>query len=157
MCSESRGVKSGYHAYCSSNRICAEVGDGTLWVCSSCGDIEALIAGVLIIDHAEEAWVLCSACIRKLPFRRIGRPTLAAFDACDRPVSVRVGDFFPFRRVGFTGLLVVFTAGSAEDQTEIKAEPEVTKEKAMAKTKPVAASPGGYRPNDRLLAFLEAL
>ena len=64
----------------------------------------------------------------------------------DRPVSVRVGDFFPFRRVGFTGLLVVFTAGSAEDQTEIKAEPEVTKEKAMAKTKPVAASPVAASP-----------
>jgi len=48
--------------------ICTEVGDGTLLVCNSCGDIEALIAGVLIIDDAEEAWVLCGACIRKLPF-----------------------------------------------------------------------------------------
>ena len=48
--------------------ICAEVGDGTLLVCNSCGDIEALIAGVLIIDDVEEAWVLCGACIRKLPF-----------------------------------------------------------------------------------------
>ena len=48
--------------------ICAVVGDGTLLVCNGCGDIEALIAGVLIIDDAEEAWVLCGACIRKLPF-----------------------------------------------------------------------------------------
>jgi len=48
--------------------ICAEVGDGTLLVCNGCGDIEALIAGVLIVDAAEEAWVLCGACIRKLPF-----------------------------------------------------------------------------------------
>jgi len=48
--------------------ICAEVGDGTLLVCNGCGDIEALIAGVLIIDDAEEAWVLCGVCIRKLPF-----------------------------------------------------------------------------------------
>jgi integrase/recombinase XerD len=31
------------------------------------------------------------------------------------------------------------------------------KEKAMARTKPVTAPPGRYRPNDRLLAFLEAL
>lgn len=31
------------------------------------------------------------------------------------------------------------------------------KEQAMAKTKPVAASPGRYRPSDELLAFLEAL
>jgi hypothetical protein len=48
--------------------MCSEVADGTLLVCNSCGDIEALIAGVLIIDDAEEAWVLCGACIRKLPF-----------------------------------------------------------------------------------------
>jgi hypothetical protein len=48
--------------------ICAEVGDCTLLVCNSCGDIEGLIVGVLIIDDAEEAWVLCGACIRKLPF-----------------------------------------------------------------------------------------
>lgn len=31
------------------------------------------------------------------------------------------------------------------------------KESAMAKTKPVAASPGRYRPSDDLLAFLEGL
>ena len=49
--------------------ICAEIGtNGTLLICNCCGDIEALIAGVLIIDVAEEAWVLCGACIRKLPF-----------------------------------------------------------------------------------------
>ena len=48
--------------------ICAEVGDGSLLVCNGCGDIEAPIAGVLVIDDAEEAWVLCGVCIRKLPF-----------------------------------------------------------------------------------------
>jgi integrase len=31
------------------------------------------------------------------------------------------------------------------------------KEKALAKTQPVAAPPSRYRPNDALLAFLEAL
>lgn len=31
------------------------------------------------------------------------------------------------------------------------------KEQAMAKTKPLAASPGRYRPNDQLLAFLEGI
>jgi hypothetical protein len=31
------------------------------------------------------------------------------------------------------------------------------KEKAMAKTHPVVASPSRYRPSDELLTFLEAL
>jgi integrase/recombinase XerD len=31
------------------------------------------------------------------------------------------------------------------------------KEKALARTKPPDAKPGGYRPPDTLLAFLEAL
>jgi integrase/recombinase XerD len=31
------------------------------------------------------------------------------------------------------------------------------KEKAMAKTQPIALSPGRYRPSDDLLAFLEGL
>jgi hypothetical protein len=49
--------------------ICAEVSsDGGFLICNGCGDVEALIAGVLVIDHAEEAWVLCGECIRKLPF-----------------------------------------------------------------------------------------
>jgi hypothetical protein len=48
--------------------ICAEVSpDGSFLVCNGCGDIEALIAGVLIVDDAEEAWVLCGGCIQKLP------------------------------------------------------------------------------------------
>ena len=31
------------------------------------------------------------------------------------------------------------------------------KEQAMEKTKPVGSSTGRYRPNDKLMAFLEAL
>ena len=31
------------------------------------------------------------------------------------------------------------------------------KEKAMARTAPIAALPGRYKPDDQLLAFLEAL
>ena len=31
------------------------------------------------------------------------------------------------------------------------------KEKAMARTRPIKAPPGRYRPGDKLLAFLEAL
>jgi integrase/recombinase XerD len=33
----------------------------------------------------------------------------------------------------------------------------ILKEQAMAKTQPVAASPGRYRPSDELLTFLERL
>ena len=48
--------------------ICAEVSSsGSLLVCNGCRDIEAPIAGVLVIDHDEEAWALCGPCIRKLP------------------------------------------------------------------------------------------
>ncbi len=44
--------------------ICAEIGaNGILLVCNRCGDIEAPIAGVLIIDDAEEAWVSCAALV----------------------------------------------------------------------------------------------
>ncbi len=44
--------------------------------------------------------------------------------------TVRVGceNFSPFSHPGFTELLVEFTAGSAEDQSEIKAELKVTTE-----------------------------
>ena len=51
--------------------ICAEVSSsGSLLVCNGCRDIEAPIAGVLVIDHDEEAWALCGACIRRLPLER---------------------------------------------------------------------------------------
>ncbi len=41
-------------------------------------------------------------------------------------------------------------------QMYIHADMQV-KEKAMARTRPVDAKPGRYRPGDKLLAFLEAL
>lgn len=48
--------------------ICDELSSsGSLLVCNGCRDIEALITGVLVIEHDEEAWALCGACIRKLP------------------------------------------------------------------------------------------
>jgi hypothetical protein len=48
--------------------ICHEVGSsGALLVCNGCRDIEALIAGILVIEDDKEAWALCGACIRKLP------------------------------------------------------------------------------------------
>jgi hypothetical protein len=48
--------------------ICQEVGScGALLVCNGCRNIEALIAGILVIDKDKEAWALCGTCIRKLP------------------------------------------------------------------------------------------
>jgi hypothetical protein len=48
--------------------ISAEVrANGSLLICNGCGDVEALIAGILVIDDAEEAWMLCGPCVRKLP------------------------------------------------------------------------------------------
>jgi hypothetical protein len=47
--------------------ICREVGSGgALLVCNGCRNIEALIAGILVIDKDEEAWALCGTCIQKL-------------------------------------------------------------------------------------------
>ena len=40
---------------------------GSLLICNGCGDVEALIAGILVIDEIEEAWMLCGACLRRLP------------------------------------------------------------------------------------------
>jgi hypothetical protein len=48
--------------------ICAEIrSGGRLLVCHGCGDIEALIAGFLVLADDEEAWALCGPCLRKLP------------------------------------------------------------------------------------------
>jgi len=44
----------------------------------------------------------------------------------------------------------------ASTQIYVHADIQI-KEQAMAKTTPVAASPGRYRPSDQLLAFLEEL
>ena len=52
--------------------ICAEVSSsGSLLVCNGCRDIEAPIAGVLVIDHDEEAWALCGACMRSYPSKQL--------------------------------------------------------------------------------------
>ncbi|MGH7933636.1 MAG: hypothetical protein ACREQN_10780 [Candidatus Binataceae bacterium] len=48
--------------------VCAEArADGNLLICHGCGDVEALITGILVVDDTEEAWVLCGLCMRKLP------------------------------------------------------------------------------------------
>ena len=40
---------------------------GGLLICNICRDVEAPIAGILVIDEDEEAWPLCGACLRRLP------------------------------------------------------------------------------------------
>ena len=48
--------------------ICQEVGSsGALLVCNRCRNIEAPIAGILVIEKDMEAWALCGTCIRELP------------------------------------------------------------------------------------------
>jgi hypothetical protein len=40
---------------------------GKLLVCHCCGDVEALIAGFLVLADEQEACALCGSCIRRLP------------------------------------------------------------------------------------------
>ncbi|MBV9183613.1 MAG: hypothetical protein JO356_20095 [Acidobacteria bacterium] len=48
--------------------LCDEVrSQGRMLVCHACGDVEALIAGLLIIEEENEAWALCGTCMRKVP------------------------------------------------------------------------------------------
>ncbi len=48
--------------------ICAEIGsNGGLLICNGCGDIEAIIAALLVIDDDHEAWALCGNCMHKFP------------------------------------------------------------------------------------------
>ncbi len=50
-------------------------------VCNGCRDIEASIAGVLVIDLDEEAGALCGACIRRLHLEGSMTGEKAAVDA----------------------------------------------------------------------------
>lgn len=52
-------------------------------------------------------------------------------------------------RVRVSGPLSAFATGFADDMG--------IKERALAATAPAVATPGRFRPNDKLLAFLEAL
>ena len=68
-----------------------------------------------------------------------------------------------FRRLFLEGLQRAFEAGEwlGHDQLEtthiyLHADMGI-KERALAATAPAVATPGRFRPNDKLLAFLEAL
>lgn len=44
--------------------VCAEAGyAGGILICHGCGEIEAPIAALLVVDADEEAWALCADCL----------------------------------------------------------------------------------------------
>jgi len=48
--------------------LCSDVSStGRLLICHGCGDVEALVVGILLLDNDQQAWALCGTCIRKLP------------------------------------------------------------------------------------------
>ena len=66
--------------------ICQEVGaGGALLFCNDCRNIEALIAGILVIDKDKEAWALCGTCIRKASQEPSHVWSSAAFGQCQTP------------------------------------------------------------------------
>ncbi|MGO9265992.1 MAG: hypothetical protein ACLQBA_14125 [Candidatus Binataceae bacterium] len=48
--------------------VCAEAGYAdSLLLCHGCGNVEAPIAGLLVVDEQEEAWALCAECLSAVP------------------------------------------------------------------------------------------
>ncbi len=55
-------------------------------------------------------------------------------------------------------VIALWLSHKSVESTQIYVHADIQiKEQAMAKTKPVATSPGRYRPSDESLAFLEGL
>jgi hypothetical protein len=42
---------------------------GSVMVCHGCDDVGELIAGIIVDNESEEAWVLCGPCLRAIPLR----------------------------------------------------------------------------------------
>ena len=42
---------------------------GSMMVCHRCDDVSELIAGIIVDNESEEAWVLCGPCLRTIPVR----------------------------------------------------------------------------------------
>jgi hypothetical protein len=40
---------------------------GSMMVCHRCDDVGELIAGIIVDNESEEAWVLCGPCLRAIP------------------------------------------------------------------------------------------
>ena len=43
---------------------------GSMMVCHRCDDVSELIAGIILDNESEEAWVLCGPCLREIPLDR---------------------------------------------------------------------------------------
>jgi len=42
---------------------------GSMMVCHGCDDVGEIIAGIIVDNATEEAWVLCGPCLRAIPLR----------------------------------------------------------------------------------------
>ncbi len=42
---------------------------GSMMVCHACDDVGELIAGIIVDNESEEAWVLCGPCLQTIPLR----------------------------------------------------------------------------------------
>jgi hypothetical protein len=42
---------------------------GSMMVCDRCDDVSELIAGIIVDNESEEAWVLCGPCLQTIPVR----------------------------------------------------------------------------------------
>ena len=42
---------------------------GSIMVCHRCDDVSELIAGIIVDNEYEEAWVLCGPCLQTIPLR----------------------------------------------------------------------------------------
>jgi len=48
--------------------VCAAAGHAdSILICNGCGNVEAPIAGLLVVEEHEEAWALCADCLRGVP------------------------------------------------------------------------------------------
>jgi len=43
--------------------------EGSMMVCHACDDVGELVAGIIVDNESEEAWVLCGPCLRAIPLR----------------------------------------------------------------------------------------
>lgn len=47
---------------------------GRVIICHNCDSIDLPIAGLLVIEQDEEAWILCGDCLKRLPLAGLSLP-----------------------------------------------------------------------------------